>query len=116
MSRGHGRGRHPTMAATQLSVDLAGESFSDGVGPRHENDGSPPTTRVPVLLGAEREGFEPAGSGVLAGPQAASGISHAFIAAAILATVASLVALTIPPGARHFVAKLRLNPLAMPAH
>jgi EmrB/QacA subfamily drug resistance transporter len=57
-----------------------------------------------------------AGTGVLAGPQAASGISHAFIAAAILASVASLVALAILPGARHFVAKLRLNPLAMPVH
>jgi EmrB/QacA subfamily drug resistance transporter len=57
-----------------------------------------------------------AGTGVLAGPQAASGISHAFIAAAVLASVASLVALAVLPGARHFVPKLRLNPLAMPAH
>jgi len=57
-----------------------------------------------------------AGTGVLAGPQAASGISHAFVAAAILASLASLVALAVLPGARHFVAKLRLNPLAMPAH
>src|SRR5205814_6176314 len=57
-----------------------------------------------------------AGTGVLAGPQAASGISHAFIAAAILAILASLVALAVLPGARHFMAKLRLNPLAMPAH
>ena len=57
-----------------------------------------------------------AGAGALAGPQAASGISHAFIAAAILASLASLVALAVLPGARHFVAKLRLNPLAMPTH
>jgi hypothetical protein len=57
-----------------------------------------------------------AGTGVLAGPQAASGISHAFIAATILAILASLVAPAALPGARHFVAKLRLNPLAMPAH
>ena len=57
-----------------------------------------------------------AGTGVLAGPQAASGISHAFIAAALLASVASLVALAVLPTARHFVPKLRLNPLAMPAH
>ncbi len=57
-----------------------------------------------------------AGTGALAGPQAASGISHAFIAAAILASLAGLVALAVLPGARHFVAKLRLNPLAMPAH
>jgi EmrB/QacA subfamily drug resistance transporter len=57
-----------------------------------------------------------AGTGVLAGPQAASGISHAFVAAALLASVASLVALAILPRARHFVPKLRLNPLTMPTH
>ncbi len=57
-----------------------------------------------------------AGSGVLAGPQAAAGISHAFIAAAVLASVASLVSLAVLPRARHFVAKLRLNPSAMPVH
>src|SRR6266487_1074971 len=57
-----------------------------------------------------------AGTGILAGPQAASGISHAFIAAAVLASVASLVALAILPRARHFVPKLRLNPLATPVH
>src|SRR5204863_202361 len=57
-----------------------------------------------------------AGSGVLAGPQAAAGISHAFIAAAVLASVAGLVSLAVLPRARHFVAKLRLNPSAMPVH
>jgi EmrB/QacA subfamily drug resistance transporter len=57
-----------------------------------------------------------AGTGVLAGPQAASGISHAFIAAALLAGVAALVALAVLPRARHFVPKLRLNPLEMPVH
>ena len=57
-----------------------------------------------------------AGTGLLAGPQAAAGISHAFVAAALLAGVASLVALAVLPGARHFVPKLRLNPLTMPAH
>jgi EmrB/QacA subfamily drug resistance transporter len=57
-----------------------------------------------------------AGTGILAGPQAASGISHAFIAAALLASVASLVALAVLPRARHFVPKLRLNPSAMPVH
>src|SRR3954451_10469570 len=55
-------------------------------------------------------------TGVLAGPHAAEGISRAFIAAALLASVASLVALAALPRARHFVPKLRLNPLAMPAH
>src|SRR4051794_16848969 len=57
-----------------------------------------------------------AGSGVLAGPQAAAGISHAFVAAAVLASVASLVSLAVLPQARQFVAKLQLNPNAMPVH
>ena len=57
-----------------------------------------------------------AGGGAVAGPQAASGIAHAFMAGAILASVASLVALAVLPRARHFVPKLRLNPSAMPAH
>ena len=57
-----------------------------------------------------------AGTGALAGPQAAAGISHAFVAGAVLASVASLVSLGVLPSARHFVAKLRLNPHAMPVH
>jgi len=57
-----------------------------------------------------------AGSGALAGPQAASGIANAFIAAGVLASVASLVALAVLPRARHFVPKMRLNPTAMPTH
>jgi EmrB/QacA subfamily drug resistance transporter len=57
-----------------------------------------------------------AGSGAIAGPQAASGIAHAFIAAGLLASVASLVALAVLPRARHFVPKMRLNPSAMPSH
>src|ERR671912_656340 len=51
-----------------------------------------------------------AGTGAVAGPQAASGIAHAFIAAALLASVASLVALAVLPRARHFVPKLKLSP------
>ena len=57
-----------------------------------------------------------AGSGALAGPQAASGIATAFIAAGVLASVASLVALAVLPRARHFVPKMQLNPTAMPIH
>ena len=57
-----------------------------------------------------------AGSGALAGPQAAVGIAHAFVAAGLLASVASLVALAVLPRARHFVPKLKLNPSAMPTH
>ncbi|HEX4930177.1 MAG TPA: MFS transporter [Gaiellaceae bacterium] len=57
-----------------------------------------------------------AGSGALAGPQAASGIATAFIAAGVLGSVASLVALAVLPRARHFVPKMQLNPTAMPIH
>jgi EmrB/QacA subfamily drug resistance transporter len=57
-----------------------------------------------------------AGGGSLVGPQAASGIAHAFIAAGVLASVASLVALVVLPRARHFVPKLRLSPHPMPSH
>jgi EmrB/QacA subfamily drug resistance transporter len=57
-----------------------------------------------------------AGTGVLAGPHAAAGISHAFTVAAVVAGVAGVVAFAALPSARHFVAKLRLSPLAMPTH
>jgi MFS family permease len=57
-----------------------------------------------------------AGTGILAGPEAAAGISHAFVAAAILAGLACLVAFAVLPVSRHFVPKLRLNPSAMPIH
>jgi EmrB/QacA subfamily drug resistance transporter len=57
-----------------------------------------------------------AGSGAIAGPHAASGIAHAFVAAGLLASVASLAALALLPRARHFVPKLHLNPSVMPSH
>jgi EmrB/QacA subfamily drug resistance transporter len=57
-----------------------------------------------------------AGSGAIAGPQAASGIAHAFVAAGLVATVAGMVSLAVLPRARHFVPKLLLNPSAMPSH
>jgi EmrB/QacA subfamily drug resistance transporter len=58
-----------------------------------------------------------AGSGgAIAGPQAASGIDDAFLVAALLATLASLVAIVVLPRARHFLPQLRLNPQAMPIH
>ena len=57
-----------------------------------------------------------AGSGAVAGPQAASGIAHAFVAAALLATVAGVVALAVLPRARHFVPRLKLSPSTMPSH
>ena len=57
-----------------------------------------------------------AGSGAIAGPEASPGIAHAFVAAAVLATVGGFVALAILPRASHFVPKLRLNPSPMPTH
>jgi len=57
-----------------------------------------------------------AGSGAIAGPHGASGIAHAFVAAGLLASVASLAALALLPRARNFVPKLHLNPSMMPSH
>jgi len=55
-------------------------------------------------------------TGALGGAHAASGIAHAFVAAGVLTTLASLVALAVLPHARDFVPKLRLNASAMPVH
>jgi predicted MFS family arabinose efflux permease len=55
-------------------------------------------------------------SGALGAAHAASAVSHAFVAAGVLTSLASLVAFIVLPHAREFVPKLRLNPLAMPAH
>jgi EmrB/QacA subfamily drug resistance transporter len=57
-----------------------------------------------------------AGSGAILGPHAAHGISDAFLAGAVLATLASIVAYAVLPHARHFLPKLHLNPHAMPIH
>ena len=57
-----------------------------------------------------------AGSGAILGPQAASGIGDAFLVAALVASLASVMALALLPRAQHFLAKLALNPQAMPAH
>jgi hypothetical protein len=55
-------------------------------------------------------------TGALGGAQAAAGISHAFIAAGGLTTLASVIAFVLLPHARDFVPKLRLNPSPMPVH
>jgi EmrB/QacA subfamily drug resistance transporter len=55
-------------------------------------------------------------TGALGGAEAAANISHAFVAAGILASVASLVAFAVLPQARQFLPKLQLNPHAMPIH
>ena len=49
-------------------------------------------------------------SGAILGPQAASGIGDAFLIAALIASLASLVALAVLPRAQHFLAKLRAQP------
>ena len=56
------------------------------------------------------------GSGAILGPQAASGIGDAFLVAALVASLASVMALALLPRAQHFLAKLALNPQAMPVH
>lgn len=57
-----------------------------------------------------------AGAGALGGAHAAAAISHAFVAAGILTSLASLTAFAVLPHARDFVPKLRLSPIAMPTH
>jgi EmrB/QacA subfamily drug resistance transporter len=57
-----------------------------------------------------------AGSGAAGGLHAASAIAHAFVAAGILASLASIAAFVVLPHARAFLPKLRLNPSAMPVH
>src|SRR5207248_9600298 len=57
-----------------------------------------------------------AGSGAILGPQVASGIGDAFLVAALVASLASVMALALLPRAQQFLAKLALNPQAMPVH
>ncbi len=56
------------------------------------------------------------GTGAILGPHAASGIGHAFLIAAAVATLGSLVAIAVLPRAQHFLPKLRLSPQAIPVH
>jgi EmrB/QacA subfamily drug resistance transporter len=55
-------------------------------------------------------------SGAILGPHAASGIGDAFLVAALVATLASLVAIAVLPRAQQFLPKLRLSPQGMPVH
>ena len=57
-----------------------------------------------------------AGSGAMLGAHAAAGIADAFLIAAVIATLAGLVALAVLPRAQHFLPKLRLSPQSMPIH
>jgi predicted MFS family arabinose efflux permease len=55
-------------------------------------------------------------AGTLGGAQAASAIAHAFVAAGLLTSAASLLALVVLPSAASFLPKLALHPTAMPSH
>jgi hypothetical protein len=56
------------------------------------------------------------GTGALGGAQAASAISHAFVAGGVVTGIGGLIALAVLPHAREFVPNLRLNPGPMPVH
>jgi sugar phosphate permease len=109
------------IAGTGLGVATVAVSISILTGARKEETG--------MISGLNSTGHEIGGTigiavlstiaasaGVLAGPHAATGIAHAFAAAAILAGIAGLVALAVLPRSHEFLVKLRLNPSAMPIH
>jgi MFS family permease len=114
----------PGMLIAGLALGVAMVSVSTAVltGAREEESG--------MISGLSSTGHEIGGtlgiaifstiaagsSGAILGPQAVSGIGHAFLIAAVLASLASVVAMVILPRAQHFLAKLQLNPHAMPAH
>jgi MFS family permease len=57
-----------------------------------------------------------AGSGTAGGIHAATSIAHAFVAAGVVASLASIAALVVLPHAKQFLPKLRLDPAALHAH
>src|SRR5882757_2327587 len=114
----------PGMLIAGVALGVATVSVSTAIltGARHEESG--------MISGLNSTGHEIGGtlgiaifstiaagvSGAIIGPQAASGIGNAFLIAALVASLASIVALAVLPRAHHFLAKLRLNPQAMPVH
>jgi EmrB/QacA subfamily drug resistance transporter len=110
------------IAGLGLGVALVSVSVAMLTGVRHEETG--------MLSGLNTTGHELGGTigiavfgtiaasatGAIAGPAGSEGISNAFLAAAVVASAAGLVALTALPKARRFLPKLRLNPQAMPIH
>jgi EmrB/QacA subfamily drug resistance transporter len=109
------------VAGVGLGVAVVSVSMAILTGARHDEAG--------MLSGLNSTGHEiggtigiaifstiAAGSGAMLGPQAATGISDAFLVGAVLATLASIVAYAVLPHARHFLPKLNLNPHAMPIH
>ena len=112
----------PGMLAAGVGLGVAVVTVSTAIltGARHEEAG--------MLSGLNSTGHEIGGTlgiavlstiaagGGIAGPHAAAGISHAFMAGALLATLASVVAYAVLPHARHFLPRLELSPHAMPIH
>jgi EmrB/QacA subfamily drug resistance transporter len=109
------------IAGVALGVATVSVSMAILTGTRHEESG--------MISGLNSTGHEiggtlgiaifstiAAGSGAIVGPQAASGIGNAFLIAALVASLASVAAMVLLPRAQHFLAKLRLNPQAMPVH
>jgi EmrB/QacA subfamily drug resistance transporter len=114
----------PGMLVAGVALGVATVSVSVAIltGARHEESG--------MISGLNSTGHEIGGtlgiaifstiaagaSSAIVGPQAASAIGHAFLIATFLVTAASLIAIAVLPGAQEFIAKLRLNPQAMPVH
>jgi EmrB/QacA subfamily drug resistance transporter len=110
------------IAGLGLGVAVVSVSIAILTGARHDESG--------MLSGLNSTGHEIGGTigiaifsaiaagaaGGFAGPNAASGIAKAFLAAGVLASIASLIALIALPKASRFLPKLRLNPQAMPIH
>jgi EmrB/QacA subfamily drug resistance transporter len=110
------------IAGLGLGVATVSVSMSILVGTREEESG--------MISGLNSTGHEIGGTlgiaifstiaagstGAILGPHAASGIGHAFLIAALVATLGSLVAIAVLPRAQHFLPKLQLNPAAMPVH
>jgi EmrB/QacA subfamily drug resistance transporter len=110
------------VAGLGLGIAVVAVSIAILTGSRHDESG--------MISGLNSTGHEIGGTlgiavfstiaagagGALSGAQAAGAISHAFVAAGILASLASITAFLVLPHARHFLPKLRLNPSAMPVH
>jgi hypothetical protein len=110
------------IAGLGLGVALVSVSVAILTGARHEETG--------MLSGLNTSGHELGGTigiavfgtiavaatGAIAGPAASEGIANAFLAAAVVATAAGLIALAALPKASLFLPKLRLNPRPMPIH
>src|SRR4051794_7257655 len=109
------------IAGVALGVATVSVSMAILTGTRHEEAG--------MISGLNSTGHEiggtlgiaifstiAAGSGAIVGPNAAAGIGDAFLIAALVASLASVAALAILPGAKHFLAKMALHPQAMPVH